>query len=323
LLLLALFVVATLSANVLITVGPLNDVTKKPQIIFDPSVINAKFGDTLVFNFASVHHTVTSKDNSTSCTPNGIFGSGYPITTLPYQFTVPVSTNFFPKPGQYFYMCLPHCQFGMKATIKSLISKFTTCLKTTIAEDVPIPSGGWDVGSGDEIKVVILGTGAVGKSCFTIQFVQNRWVDEYDPTIEDNFRKQVSLDGKSFVFDILDTAGQEEWKAMRDQWIVGGHAFLIMYAADSQQSLSLVEGFYDNILRVKDSESGPIILVGNKSDLPSQSKRVTKEQGQALADKLGIHFFEASAKNHYNVDEAFFDLAKQVQPFIRKHKTKK
>jgi small GTP-binding protein len=49
--------------------------------------------------------------------------------------------------------------------------------------------------------------------------IQNHFIDEYDPTIEDSYRKQVTIDEETCLLDILDTAGQEEYSAMRDQCI--------------------------------------------------------------------------------------------------------
>lgn len=61
----------------------------------------------------------------------------------------------------------------------------------------------------------MVGGGGVGKSALTIQLIQNHFIDEYDPTIEDSYRKQVSIDDETCLLDILDTAGQEEYSAMR------------------------------------------------------------------------------------------------------------
>ena len=68
-----------------------------------------------------------------------------------------------------------------------------------------------------EYKLVVVGGGGVGKSALTIQLIQNHFVDEYDPTIEDSYRKQVTIDEEVCLLDILYTAGQEEYSAMRDQ----------------------------------------------------------------------------------------------------------
>lgn len=66
-----------------------------------------------------------------------------------------------------------------------------------------------------EYKLVVVGGGGVGKSALTIQLVQNHFVSEYDPTIEDSYRKQVTIDNEACLLDIIDTAGQEEYSAMR------------------------------------------------------------------------------------------------------------
>lgn len=57
-------------------------------------------------------------------------------------------------------------------------------------------------------KIVVLGSGGVGKSALTIQFIQGNFVEKYDPTIEDSYRKQVQIDGRLVMLDILDTAGR-------------------------------------------------------------------------------------------------------------------
>ncbi len=59
-------------------------------------------------------------------------------------------------------------------------------------------------------KIVTVGSGGVGKSALTIQFILSRFEDEYDPTIEDSYRKQCVIDEEVVLLDILDTAGQEE-----------------------------------------------------------------------------------------------------------------
>ncbi|KAF9578745.1 Ras GTPase, partial [Lunasporangiospora selenospora] len=62
-----------------------------------------------------------------------------------------------------------------------------------------------------EYKLVVVGGGGVGKSALTIQFIQSHFVDEYDPTIEDSYRKQCQIDDEICLLDVLDTAGQEEY----------------------------------------------------------------------------------------------------------------
>ncbi|KAJ3430664.1 ras gtpase-related [Anaeramoeba flamelloides] len=65
-------------------------------------------------------------------------------------------------------------------------------------------------------KIAVCGMGSVGKSALTIQFLQNRFITEYDPTIEELYRKQIGVDDEAVMLEILDTAGQEEYSAMRE-----------------------------------------------------------------------------------------------------------
>ena len=107
---------------------------------------------------------------------------------------------------------------------------------------------------GAENKIVVLGGGGVGKSALTIRLVTDNFLEEYDPTIEDSYRKQVSIDNTVALLDILDTAGQEEFASMQDQWIREGKGFLLVYTITSQQSFDEMKTFYKNILRTKDAD---------------------------------------------------------------------
>ena len=163
-----------------------------------------------------------------------------------------------------------------------------------------------------EYKLVIVGGGGVGKSALTIQLIQNHFVDEYDPTIEDSYRKQVTIDQETCLLDILDTAGQEEYSAMRDQYMRSGQGFLTVFAVTSRSSFDEVTSFREQILRVKDEDKVPMVLAGNKCDLDNE-RQVTKAQGEELAKSFGCPFFETSAKARINVEEAFYQLVREIR----------
>merc|ERR1712137_1490630 len=103
-------------------------------------------------------------------------------------------------------------------------------------------------------KICMLGDGGVGKTAFTIQFCSHIFVEQYDPTIEDSYRKQITVDKEECVVDILDTAGQEEFKALRDQWIVGCEGFCILYAITSRHSFECVDDFVEQVEQAKDEQ---------------------------------------------------------------------
>jgi len=166
-----------------------------------------------------------------------------------------------------------------------------------------------------EYKLTVLGSGGVGKTAFTIQMCSSHFVEYYDPTIESSYRRQVVIDDIACVLDVLDTAGQEEYSALRSQWIRGGEGFLILYSITQRTSFDEVEGFRRQIFQVKDvdaSEAPPIVLVGNKADL-TKDRDVSTQEGQHLAQQWGCPFFEASAKTRSNVDEAFFEVVRKIR----------
>uniref|UniRef100_A0A3P9HC61 Ras-related protein Rap-1b n=2 Tax=Oryzias latipes TaxID=8090 RepID=A0A3P9HC61_ORYLA len=154
-----------------------------------------------------------------------------------------------------------------------------------------------------EYKLVVLGSGGVGKSALTVQFVQGIFVEKYDPTIEDSYRKQVEIDGQQCMLEILDTAGTEQFTAMRDLYMKNGQGFALVYSITAQSTFNDLQDLREQILRVKDTEDVPMILVGNKCDLEDE-RVVGKEQGQNLARQWNnCAFLETSAKSKINVNE--------------------
>jgi len=99
---------------------------------------------------------------------------------------------------------------------------------------------------------------------------QSYFVTDYDPTIEDSYQKQCVIDGTVAKLDILDTAGQEEFSAMREQYMRSGEGFLLVFSLSDRRSFEDAARFHKEILRVKDRDEFPVMLVGNKADLDSQ-----------------------------------------------------
>ncbi|KAH3743898.1 Rac1 protein [Pelomyxa schiedti] len=166
-------------------------------------------------------------------------------------------------------------------------------------------------GAQTEVKLVIVGGGGVGKSALTIQFIQKHFINEYDPTIEDSYRKQISLNGQTITLDILDTAGQEEYSAMRDQYMRTGQGFIFVYDVTSRNSYDELSNFLEQVKRVKDSDWVPGVIVGNKCDLES-SRKVATQEGSDSARSQKLPFFETSAKTALNVEEMFLAVAELV-----------
>eukprot|EP01092_Planopodium_desertum_P005889 TRINITY_DN2435_c0_g1_i1.p2 TRINITY_DN2435_c0_g1~~TRINITY_DN2435_c0_g1_i1.p2 ORF type:complete len:197 (-),score=81.97 TRINITY_DN2435_c0_g1_i1:75-665(-) len=164
-----------------------------------------------------------------------------------------------------------------------------------------------------EYMLVVVGAGGVGKSALTVQLVQGRFLEEYDPTIEDSYRKQVTIDDQHCVLNILDTAGQEEYSAMKDQYMRRGDGFLCVYSITSKASFGEIDEYVDSIRRIKDTDNVPVMIVGNKSDL-EDDREVPKSEGEAKAKSYGCSvFLETSAKTKTNVEESFYQLVREIR----------
>lgn len=134
------------------------------------------------------------------------------------------------------------------------------------------------------------------------------------------------------MLEVIDTAGQEEYTALRDQWIRDGEGFVLVYSIDDRSSFTRIKRYHNQVRRVKepttlahdspfkheDTEllpkplSCPVMLVGHNCDRVTE-REISKEEGQALARDLGCEFVEASAKTCINVEKAFYDVARALR----------
>ncbi|OBA28618.1 ras-domain-containing protein [Hanseniaspora valbyensis NRRL Y-1626] len=171
-----------------------------------------------------------------------------------------------------------------------------------------------------EYKLIVLGAGGVGKSCLTIQYISSQYIDSYDPTIEDSYNKIINIDNRIVELEILDTAGIEQFTAMRELYIKNGDGFILVYSINDLNSFKELLKLRDQILKIKGSEENCLmVLVGNKADLNYMERKVSIQDGIDLSESWGgIPFYETSALLRNNVDEVFVDLVRQI---IRKEIT--
>ncbi len=140
-----------------------------------------------------------------------------------------------------------------------------------------------------------------------------KFVEEYEPTKADAYRRTITLQGDEVQIDILDTAGQEDYPAVRDGYLKHGDGFLLVFDLTNRETFESIRNHRENVLRVKmDDKTLPILLVGNKMDLKS-NRKVSYEEAADLANRWNIPYIETSARTRENVDRAFSEIFLKIK----------
>ena len=164
-----------------------------------------------------------------------------------------------------------------------------------------------------QVKVIVLGLGAVGKSALSNRFVRNQFIEEYDPTIMDTYTKATTVDDKTYLVNILDTAGMDDNIAAKPCLFRQQNSFILVYAIDDAESFERISEIHKEIVNHLGRDSYPCVLCGNKADL-ADSRVVTEDEGQALAREIHAVFLETSAKTGQNVNEA---VTQAIREFVK------
>lgn len=151
----------------------------------------------------------------------------------------------------------------------------------------------------------------------TVRYVQDVFITKYDPTIEDSYRKPIDLGDEIRMLEILDTAGTDQFRSMRDLYMKNSHGFMLVYSVVAESTFLEVSDIYEQVLRVKDVDSAPVVLIGNKRDLYDQ-RAITTQAGEALASRWKAPFFETSAFDSHNIAESFRACVELIRAQDRK-----
>lgn len=162
-----------------------------------------------------------------------------------------------------------------------------------------------------EHKIVVVGSCNVGKSALTISFVLHKFQGEYDPTIEDNYRKVMIIDDIPCVLNIIDTAGQETYNTILDMHITKSNAFAIVYSITDVESLRYAEQLHEKIIRMKDVE--PLVRSTSMKEI---TRRNSTKRETPLATFDNVKILQHQRKASYS--EIKLDISKQktVIPII-------
>ncbi|KAI9881372.1 MAG: GTP-binding protein [Pleopsidium flavum] len=162
-------------------------------------------------------------------------------------------------------------------------------------------------------KMAIVGSRSVGKSSLTVQFVEGHFVESYYPTIENTFSRIIKYKGQEYATEIVDTAGQDEYSMLNSKHFIGIHGYMLVYSVASKQSFEMVRIIREKILNHLSADWVPLVVVGNKSDLKTEQRQVSVDEGRKIGEEFSCGWTEASARYNVNVAKAFELMIAEVE----------
>ncbi|XP_071491689.1 GTP-binding protein Di-Ras2-like [Diadema setosum] len=182
--------------------------------------------------------------------------------------------------------------------------------------------------SEEHYRLVVLGSGKVGKTAIIQQFINSRFEEKYKETVEDLHCREYHINGHSIKVDILDTSGTLQFPAMRRLSISTAHAFVLVYSIDDSASFENVKHIYNQIQEQRQNyEDIPIAVVGNKSDLELQRRVDLDDARDVLAqNNWRCAHLEVSAKENFLILDIFqkllelakIPIARELSPVLKR-----
>jgi len=176
---------------------------------------------------------------------------------------------------------------------------------------------------GQDIKLMVVGDGSVGKTCLLISYTTNSFPGEYLPTVFDNYNANAIVEGNPVNLGLWDTAGSEEYDTLRPLSYPGTDVFLICFSIFSPESFeNVTKKWYKEI--TEHAPDTPIILVGTKLDLrqkpeaiqslkEANQEPISTEKGEALMKKIGAKkYLECSALTQDGLAKVFEEAVKVI-----------
>ena len=151
-----------------------------------------------------------------------------------------------------------------------------------------------------------------------MQYLNGKFIPDYDPTIEETYRKDIIVDGEPYTIEIIDTAGQEEYIFTYTKYIKSGDGFIFVYSVTNKVSFNKIKDIYEMAKNIKEVNDFPLIIVGNKEDL-NNNRVISKNQGKKLAIEFNCLFYETSALCNTNIQKIFNSIVKEIIKEMKKN----
>ena len=168
------------------------------------------------------------------------------------------------------------------------------------------------------LKYIIIGDSNVGKSNLLLRYIDNTFNEEYKLTIGVEFgEKTIEVKNKKYKIQIWDTAGQENFRSITRTYYKNSVCALVVYDITRRETFDNVINWIEDC-KMNSPKTIYIVLVGNKCDL-EKDRQVSSEEGEEIANRFGLKFFETSALKTINVNEIFSESAEFIDERINKN----
>jgi len=168
------------------------------------------------------------------------------------------------------------------------------------------------------IKIMVLGNTAVGKTSFILKYTENTFQEVHLSTMGIDYKeKHIIIEGKKYRLSVYDTTDQERYKSLAFSLIKNTDGIILIYDVTNESSFKAVPDWIQSA-REKKGENYPMIILGNKIDLEDERK-VKTEDGEELAQKYGLDFYEISNKENVNIENAILTLVKKILVYIEQN----
>ena len=159
------------------------------------------------------------------------------------------------------------------------------------------------------LKIIILGSSEVGKTCILNRYFHNEFKENLLSTIGIDFQtKFFRFEDQKIKANYIDTAGQEKFRAISVNYLKGTDGVILVFDITKKETFELLETWLKELRDTNKSDVSKV-LIGNKSDL-AKERQVSLEEANILAENMKCKYYEASAKTGENINEALDEIAK-------------
>ena len=162
-------------------------------------------------------------------------------------------------------------------------------------------------------KILTLGESCVGKTSILLRYTENNFIQTHLLTIGIDFKtKHITMNNKNVKLKLWDTAGQEKFRTLTQQYYKNADGILLIYDIKDRSSFEKIHSWMDQISYNSPGDGLPLVLIGNKCDCKKEERAVKTEELQRVAEEYNVKCFETSALSNKNIDECFTTLCQLI-----------